>query len=367
MKRSRRWFGTVGGGAALVALVSLLVVSSASGRSTAVPTNTKEPVIAAPYLVEVGTTLQGERGLWTGTEPISFTYKWLRCNADAQNCKAISGATATSYKITSSDVLATIRFEVKASNSDGATTADSNPTNQIQNKPGAPLMAAPPVVNGKAVVGKTLTATTGQWHGHKPISFVFNWQTCTTETSCKGNGATGNTYTVAQSDLGKRVRVKVTATNDAGKTVGLSWPTDEIQASGGGGGGTTTTVPPGGSIPVGAVPANQRLVVDTVEFSPNPVTSRSTPITVRIRVKDTEGHLVSGALVFLRSTPIVTSTPTDAPTGNDGWVTYKIQPESDFPIKTGYSVQFYVKAYRQGEPTLGGIYGSRLVQVATKS
>jgi hypothetical protein len=29
-------------------------------------------------------------------------------------------------------------------------------------------------------------------------------------------------------------------------------------------------------------------------------------------------------------------------------------------------VQFYVKAYRQGDPTLGGIAGARLVQVATK-
>jgi hypothetical protein len=30
-------------------------------------------------------------------------------------------------------------------------------------------------------------------------------------------------------------------------------------------------------------------------------------------------------------------------------------------------VQFYVKAYRAGDPTLGGVYGSRLVQVATET
>ncbi len=40
-------------------------------------------------------------------------------------------------------------------------------------------------------------------------------------------------------------------------------------------------------------------------------------------------------------------------------------PEADFPIKNGYSVQFFVKAYRQGDPTLAGISGTRLVQVAT--
>ena len=58
---------------------------------------------------------------------------------------------------------------------------------------------------------------------------------------------------------------------------------------------------------------------------------------------------------------------TDAPTGDNGMVTYRITPQSDFPIKNGYSVQFYATAYRKGDPTLGGIYGSRLVQVATKT
>jgi hypothetical protein len=86
---------------------------------------------------------------------------------------------------------------------------------------------------------------------------------------------------------------------------------------------------------------------------------------VTITVKDTKGRLVQGALVFIRSTPIVSSTPTDAPTGSDGTVSYSIQPRSDFPIKNGFSVQFFVKAYRQGDPTLAGISGTRLVQVAT--
>ena len=30
-------------------------------------------------------------------------------------------------------------------------------------------------------------------------------------------------------------------------------------------------------------------------------------------------------------------------------------------------VQFFVKAYRKGDPSLGGIYGTRLVLVPTKS
>jgi hypothetical protein len=34
-------------------------------------------------------------------------------------------------------------------------------------------------------------------------------------------------------------------------------------------------------------------------------------------------------------------------------------------IRNGYSTQFYVKAFRQGDPVLAGVAGSRLVQVAT--
>jgi len=48
-----------------------------------------------------------------------------------------------------------------------------------------------------------------------------------------------------------------------------------------------------------------------------------------------------------------------------GTITYTVQPESDFPVKNGYAVQFYVKAYRKGDPSLAGISGTRLVQVAT--
>jgi hypothetical protein len=121
----------------------------------------------------------------------------------------------------------------------------------------------------------------------------------------------------------------------------------------------------GKSIDVSEVPKGERLIVDAVTFSPNPVKSRSQSITVTIRVKDTRGNLVRNAFVFLRSTPIVTSTPTDAQTGSNGEISYSITPESDFPIKNGYSVQFFVKAYRKGDPALAGISGTRLVQVAT--
>ena len=114
------------------------------------------------------------------------------------------------------------------------------------------------------------------------------------------------------------------------------------------------------SIDVTDVPKGERLIVNTVTFNPSPVRSRGQSITVTITVKDTRGYFVRNAYVFLRSTPIVTSTPSDAQTATDGKITYSVVPESDFPIKNGYSVQFYVKAYRKGDPSLAGVSGTRL-------
>ncbi len=342
-----------------------VAASSAVGRSQAAPKNTTEPSISYVYPIKVGTVLNGSKGAWSGTAPISYAYQWLRCNDNGESCQKITNATGEKYTVVSADAKHTIRLDVTASNSDGKATVRANATAAVPANPNAPSVTAPPEVSGQAVVGKTLTATTGSWKGTQPISYTFKWQSCTSNlSSCPGNGATGNTYTVAAGDVGKRIRVKVIAKNSAGQTPGLSDPTAIVASSGGGGGGGGGN---GSSVPVSSLVAGDRLVVDTVQFSPNPVTSRSEPIRVTIKVKDTKGKLVKGAFVFFRSTPILTSTPTDAQTDSNGIVVYTITPRSDFPLKSGYNVQFYVKAYRQGDPTLAGVSGTRLVQVATKS
>ena len=224
----------------------------------------------------------------------------------------------------------------------------------------APVIASQTLVQ----VGSTLSGDPGQWKSTKDISYTYQWLRCNEKGGecTEISGATKTTYTVVQADVGHTIRFQVTAKNKDGKTTANSNPTAIVQQGGGGGGGG------GGSSVVDVKdvgPAGERLVVDKVTFNPNPVTSRNVPIHVNITVKDTKGKLVKGALVFLRSTPVVASIPTDAPTGSDGTVSYTIQPEADFPIKNSYSVQFFVKAYRSGDPTLAGIAGTRLVQVKT--
>jgi hypothetical protein len=103
------------------------------------------------------------------------------------------------------------------------------------------------------------------------------------------------------------------------------------------------------------------MYVAQVRFTPSFVRSRTQVLTVRVRIQDTRGYVVRDALVFLRSTPRVTTGATQ-PSAMDGWVTFQLQPLSTFPAKRG-AVQFFVKAYRTGDPPLAGVAGYRLVQV----
>jgi hypothetical protein len=84
-----------------------------------------------------------------------------------------------------------------------------------------------------------------------------------------------------------------------------------------------------------------------------------------VHVADTRGFYVRDALVFVRSTPLVTTAPPETATQTSGWVTLTSTPRLDFPIKKGFSVQFFVRARKAGENLLAGVSARRLAQVAT--
>jgi hypothetical protein len=355
-----RWIGC----AAVAAALAVLVTGSVLAAPAAGPSNTTEPSIDGSPIVGKGLT--GDRGTWAGSG-ITYAYSWRRCDANGASCTAIAGATGLQYTITSADLGRTIRFEVTASTGGGDTTATSNPTAEITTGTGEPANSAAPTITGNPTVGATLEATTGSWVGDKPITYSYQWQRCDKNgNACTSlSNATKSTLKLAQKEVGFTVRVRVTAKNSRGKASAISVETASVQDTSGGGGGIVNLPNGGKSVDATDVPAGERLIVQSVDFSPNPVSSRNTAITVTVTVKDTRGYFVRNALVFVRSTPILTSTPTDQPTAVDGHVTYAVTPRSDFPLKNGYNVQFFVKAYRKGDPTLAGISGTRLVQVAT--
>src|SRR4029079_1526071 len=66
------------------------------------PVNTVAPTITGTARDDQ--TLTVNRGTWTGTPTITYTFQWRRCDANGSACTDISGATGTTYKLTSTDV-----------------------------------------------------------------------------------------------------------------------------------------------------------------------------------------------------------------------------------------------------------------------
>ena len=80
-----------------------------------------------------------------------------------------------------------------------------------------------------------------------------------------------------------------------------------------------------------------------------------------MHVTDTRGYYIRDALVFVRSTPLVTTAPPETATETSGWVTLTTTPRLDFPLKKGFAVQFFVRARKAGENLLAGVSSRRLV------
>jgi hypothetical protein len=220
-------------------------------------------------------------------------------------------------------------------------------------------------MSGTFLTGSTVTASPGTWTGRQPITFSYRWLRCpTTQGGTCVDAGTGRTYRLTSADVARRLKVEVTARNAISSTTALSGESPIVSEPLPAG---AVRLPTGEvSIPASSVPANQRLVAAEVRFTPTVVTSRRQTITVRIRVRDTRSYVVRDAFVFIRSTPRVTIGGDRRLTATDGWLSYELVPLPSFPTKARTAVQFFVKAYRSGDPPLGGVYGSRLVQVPVR-
>ncbi len=360
-----------GGGQALSDQTAV-VTSSASPQHTSDPAVSGNPV--------QGQTLTTTSGGWSGTAPISFAYQWFRCGTDggapdASNCQAVPGATGATYKLDDDDVGHRMRSRVTASNSGGNAAAASNATDVIQasTAAGPPKSTKEPGISGTARQGSTLTATAGTWTGAATITYAYQWVRCGTDggkadgSNCASiGGATKTKYVLTASDVNHRLRVRVTAKNGQGTATSASNPTGTVAASG-------PVLPPGAiklpngkySIPASSVSLPARLIIQQIAFKPNPVRSRKTTMELRVLVIDTRGYYVRDALVFARSTPLLTTPAGEPRTGQDGWATLRMRPKANFPLQNGHNVQFFVRARKQGDNVLAGVSTRRLVQVRT--
>jgi hypothetical protein len=220
---------------------------------------------------------------------------------------------------------------------------------------GHPAPQSAPVITGTAQVGQKLTTTNGTWTSATTISlYGYGWQRCDTAGNhCAAiSGATANTYTLADADQGHTIRAVVTAVNANGPTTAESNPTGVVAAS----------FPTGKQVDAKLVVLPNRLIIDKVTYSANPIRSRSVPTTMRIHVADSHQNSVQNALVFTEGLPYsrIAAIP-EVRTDSNGWATVQLRPGQFFPRK-GYLVLF-ARARVEGQDALGGTSTRRLVQV----
>ena len=189
------------------------------------------PARAAPLLS--GTPRVGERlsahshGIYdsngiTENRVFSYRYQWIADGTD------IEGATSWSYVVKSTDVGKRIKFILYFTDDDGwPEKLVSPPTSLVvaADSDNSPATGAPQINAHYPEVGYTLTTVTTTGYSGTNIKdadgltnavFTYPWMRGDGTTYSDIPNATGMSYTLGDADEGKRLKVKVTFTDDAG-------------------------------------------------------------------------------------------------------------------------------------------------------
>ena len=198
-------------------------------QPTVVPNTSATGVPTISGTAQVGETLTAETsGIADedGLTNVVFSYQWVADDED------IAGATGSSYTLTEDDEGKTITVTVSFTDAEGnPETLTSDPTGEVAAAPAQNIQATgQPTISGTLQVGETLTAdVTGiaDADGLTTVSYSYQWMADDTNIQ----GATDATYTLAEDDEGKAIKVLVSFADDAGNMESRpSAPTDAVAA-----------------------------------------------------------------------------------------------------------------------------------------
>ena len=208
------------------------LTSDATGVVTAKPNKEATGAPTIDGIARVGETLTADTSGVTdddGLDNVTFAYQWVR--NDGNGDTEIQDATGSSYVLTGDDEGRTIKVTVSFTDAEGnPETLTSEATGVVEVKPNTEATGAP-TIDGMAQVGETLTADTSgitDDDGLDNAVFSYQWLRGDAEIA----GATGETYTLVEADVGRTVKVKVSFTDESGHAESLtSDPTGEVEAA----------------------------------------------------------------------------------------------------------------------------------------
>ena len=208
------------------------LTSAVTDAVSAEPTP-NSPATGAPTIsgtAQVGETLMADTsGIADadGLGSVQYEYRWLADDAD------ISGATSATYTLVAADEGKAIRVRVSFTDDAGngeALTSEATDAVAAAPTPNTPATGAP-TISGTVQVGETLTADTSgiaDADGLSNVQYEYQWLADAAEIA----EATGSSYTLADTDEGKAITVRVSFTDDAGNDESLtSAATDAVAAT----------------------------------------------------------------------------------------------------------------------------------------
>ena len=176
---------------------------------------TGEPTITGT--AQVGETLTADTTDISDSDGLinaSFTYRWLA--SDGTSDSDISGASSSTYTPVASDEGKTITVRVSFTDDRGQQeTLTSTATAAVAASPPNSVATGAPAISGTVQVAQTLTASTSDISDSDGLTnptFTYQWLADDADIT----DATGSTYTLAASDEGKTITVRVSFTDDRG-------------------------------------------------------------------------------------------------------------------------------------------------------
>ena len=191
------------------------LTSAATGAVAARPNSTATGAPTISGTAQVGQTLTASTSGISDSDGLTnatFSYQWLS-SRDTE----IAGATGAAHALVETDegkaIKVRVSFTDDRGNQETLTSAATGAVAAAPPPPNTPATGAP-TITGVAQVGETLTAdTTGisDADGLDNATFSYQWLVADAEI----NGATASTYTLADADAGKAIKVRVSFTDDA--------------------------------------------------------------------------------------------------------------------------------------------------------
>ena len=196
-----------------------------SGTVLEKPSNT--PATGKPSIsgtARVDHTLRAETGDIedvNGLRNVSYQYQWVL--VDGSDETDIEDATAATYRLTEDDegkkVKVRVIFTDDLGYDEGPLTSDAYPSSGTVRERGNRPATGRPSIYGTPRVGHELEALTGaikDRDGLTNVSYEYQWILVDGSDETDIAGATAVTYTLTDDDKGKKIRVKVTFTDDLG-------------------------------------------------------------------------------------------------------------------------------------------------------